>query len=75
MKYLIWSMDHQAWWKPKGMGYSKKKVEAGRFTIEETSRYRLDGAWDDDPSGADVLVVEHEGGADPEWNVVATRIF
>lgn len=34
-KWAIWSVEHQAWWRPDGVGYSKKMEHAGRYTAEE----------------------------------------
>jgi hypothetical protein len=31
MKYLIWSIEHQQWWKPKLFGYTENVLFAGRF--------------------------------------------
>jgi len=31
MKYLIWSCEHWAWWKPGGLGYTTEVTEAGQF--------------------------------------------
>lgn len=33
--YLIWSMEHGAWWAPGRMGYSETVVGAGRYTRDE----------------------------------------
>lgn len=33
MKYLVWSIEHGAWWKPGGMGYTRDRDKAGRFTL------------------------------------------
>ena len=58
MIFLIWSQRHEAWWKPKGAGYTKRRVEAGRYSLEQLRKYRLDGSTEDVPQGADFLVVE-----------------
>ena len=31
MKYWIWSIEHNAWWKPSCIGYTKKRAEAGVY--------------------------------------------
>ena len=31
-RYLIWSNEHQAWWRAGGTGYTKHLREAGRYT-------------------------------------------
>ena len=30
--YLVFSVEHLAWWKPGGRGYTKRMSEAGRYT-------------------------------------------
>lgn len=34
-KYLIWSVEHGAWWKPNSMGYTHRRIEAGIYSEEE----------------------------------------
>ncbi len=29
--WLIWSNEHNAWWKPAHNGYTRKRDEAGRY--------------------------------------------
>lgn len=36
-KYLIWSVEHNAWWKQSKYGYSNDLSEAGLFSKEEAS--------------------------------------
>ena len=31
-KYLIWSIEHNAWWKPREWGYTRLKEEAGIYS-------------------------------------------
>lgn len=31
-KYLVWSIEHQAWWAPRARGYTTHLAEAGRYT-------------------------------------------
>jgi hypothetical protein len=33
--YLVWSVEHCAWWKPGGWGYTTATHAAGRFTYEQ----------------------------------------
>jgi hypothetical protein len=35
MKYLIWSEEHQAWWKPGKTGYTRSIFKAGRYEQPE----------------------------------------
>ena len=58
MIFLIWSQGHKAWWKPNSRGYTNKRSEAGRYTVEALSRCILDGTDGDTPRHADVLVVD-----------------
>lgn len=30
--YVIWSFDHEAWWRPNERGYTRELAEAGRYT-------------------------------------------
>lgn len=34
MRYLIWSLEKQAWWKPNRTGYTKRYEEAGIYNNE-----------------------------------------
>ena len=56
MLFHIWSNREKAWWKPGGQGYTKKKVEAGTFTVEQAGACNLDSCSGNTPAGADVLV-------------------
>jgi len=38
MKWLIWSHEHRGWWKPGGLGYTKVRGEAGRFSLGEAAQ-------------------------------------
>lgn len=33
-RWLIWSNEHQYWWRPASMGYTGKISQAGRYTFE-----------------------------------------
>ncbi len=33
--YLIWSLEHKAWWMPNSCGYTGEVKQAGRYTKEE----------------------------------------
>ena len=35
MKYLIWSNEHEAWWKPVGHGYTINRGDAGYYDLEQ----------------------------------------
>lgn len=32
--WLIWSVEHKAWWRKCEFGYTKKRAEAGTYTQE-----------------------------------------
>jgi hypothetical protein len=32
IRYLIWSEEHQAWWRANATGYTRSIYQAGRFT-------------------------------------------
>lgn len=34
-RWLIWSNEHSAWWKPNGMGYTQSVADAGRYSFAE----------------------------------------
>ena len=38
MKYLIWSFEHNAWWRPNECGYTENIDEAGRYEPEDAKR-------------------------------------
>jgi hypothetical protein len=33
-EFLIWSFEHDAWWRPEELGYTKKIDEAGTYSWE-----------------------------------------
>jgi hypothetical protein len=36
-KWLIWSDEHGAWWRPLKRGYTRNLDEAGRYSFEEAT--------------------------------------
>lgn len=30
-EFLIWSVEHNSWWRPKEMGYTRELSDAGRY--------------------------------------------
>lgn len=34
-KWLIWSIEHNAWWAPKCRGYVNSKAKAGRYSFDD----------------------------------------
>lgn len=39
--WLVWSHEHNAWWRPKGCGYTVRVDGAGRFTKDEARQHCL----------------------------------
>ncbi|MEY9235457.1 chromosomal replication initiation ATPase DnaA [Bradyrhizobium japonicum] len=37
MSYLIWSVEHAAWWAPAGLGYTTATHRAGLYELEEAT--------------------------------------
>jgi len=42
-QYVIWSMEHQAWWRPFRMGYAPTLAEAGVY-VEPEARAIVEAA-------------------------------
>ena len=36
-EFLIWSIEHTAWWRPGRCGYTRKLAEAGRYSRAEAA--------------------------------------
>jgi hypothetical protein len=36
--FLVWSIEHGAWWRPGGIGYTCELAQAGRYTRTEADR-------------------------------------
>jgi len=34
-KWIIWSIEHGAWWRPRERGYTLHREEAGEYTFED----------------------------------------
>lgn len=34
-QWLIWSIEHNAWWSPNSAGYIKSRAKAGRYSFKE----------------------------------------
>lgn len=58
-KWLVWSNEHKAWWRPNRAGYCFKRASAGRYSFDEAceivkgANYARDG----EPNEAMVLDV------------------
>lgn len=35
MMWLIWSIEHDAWWAPNRHGYTRDRILAGRYSQQE----------------------------------------
>ena len=51
-RFLIWSHEHHAWWRPAREGYTTDVDAAGQYTAEEAADITLDHF----PSGEEVAV-------------------
>ncbi len=54
--FYIWSGKEKSWWRPDAAGYTKKRMEAGIYTLAEALSHRLDSTTGSTPGNADVLV-------------------
>lgn len=36
-KWLIWSVEHSAWWAPDSRGYIRDRKYAGKYSFEEAA--------------------------------------
>ena len=54
MRYLIWSWEHDAWWRPARRGYTEDVAEAGRYTEAEAAEETVGHI----PPGEEVAVDE-----------------
>lgn len=36
--FIIWSIEHQAWWAPNYRGYDKERRNAGTYSFEEACK-------------------------------------
>lgn len=36
--FLIWSIEHGAWWKPRENGYTALRAEAGKYSLKDALR-------------------------------------
>lgn len=47
--YLIWSNEHNAWWRPNSQGYTHSIEAAGRYGLQEAIRVsnQANYSWDD----------------------------
>jgi len=64
MKWLIWSIEHSAWWKANHNGYTVKRKEAGQYSFESALKIVKSAniREPDVPNEAVVLVEDSDGG-------------
>ncbi len=56
---LIWSHQHEAWWRPNGRGYTTNPLEAGRYTraaADAELRWDSHREWLDDGRPHEVVI-------------------
>lgn len=44
-EYLIWSVEHGAWWRPKRTGYTESYDIAGRYSKQEAYNISARANW------------------------------
>jgi len=53
-RWLVWSIEHTAWWREDGRGYTPHRQEAGRYTYDQACKivsranYNLDYRFPDE---------------------------
>jgi len=59
-KYLIWSIEHNAWWMPNKCGYTTKLEQAGRYLISAALRIcnESNGSWSQSNSPNELPIAE-----------------
>lgn len=57
---LIWSIEHNAWWRPNCHGYTTVKANAGRYTMPKAIEIIAHAhvGWDPNKPPRDAIVVE-----------------
>lgn len=45
MEYLIWSIEHGAWWAPDARGYTASYDKAGRYSKDEAYQISAKANW------------------------------
>lgn len=43
--YFIWSIEHNAWWKPNSNGYTDSFSKAGQYTKDEAYKIAARANW------------------------------
>lgn len=42
-QYVIWSNEHQAWWRPRSIGYTRWLEDAGRYSESQAKEISQSG--------------------------------
>lgn len=60
--YLVWSNEHGAWWRPNSQGYTKRVVNAGRYSREEAINIARDAhdGWREGSAPPEIAVAERD---------------
>ena len=58
MNYVIWSFEHEAWWRPNKRGYTDQLNEAGRYTAEEAGMIVVDSVWLDEVAIVESIAID-----------------
>lgn len=66
-RYLIWSFEHQAWWRPNSNGYTTDLAQAGRYSQEEAGRIVTQSIFLEEIAILE-SVVERHGGKPPRFH-------
>lgn len=48
-KWMIWSIEHDAWWRPNSSGYTHHVAAAGLYSFEEALRITAGANWGQEP--------------------------
>lgn len=61
-EWLIWSIEHNAWWRWNECGYTPFKMGAGRYTYEDALRIveNANKHCTDTPNEAMILFIEEK---------------
>lgn len=61
-RYLIWSDEHSAWWRPASRGYTIHMDQAGRYSREEALSICANGrdGWNAKESPSEIPVREED---------------
>lgn len=59
-KWLIWSIEHDGWWKPNRHGYTKYKFQAGRYSFKDACEIVKNSNWRDKDNPEEAMVMDTE---------------